>query len=481
MGLKESALKGFAWTLTQQVSVQSINFIVQLVLARILLPEHFGTIAVIQIFLSISQTLIDSGMTTSLIRNKDMDNRDYSTVFYMNLAFSVTMYAILYLFSPVISIIFNNSEITDVLRVLSIVLILQSFTNVQRTRLTKEMNFRLQMMLQLPSVLIAGILGVVLALNGLGVWSLVYMQIARFLVLTLSYMYRIRWVPEPNFSVSRFKYHFSFGYKLALSNLFTTTYNNMYSFIVGSMFSTRQLGLYTQANNLARFPVNNLTSALLKVTFPLFSKTSNDEQLKEAFKKITQSVLIIVAPCMFLLVVIAEPLFEIVLTDKWDESVPFFQFLCCFFILHPVNGYNINVLLVKGRSDLHLKSEVIKKSIGVFFFLLVIPFGIWGVLYSQAVGMILGVLINSYYCSQIIGYSLYEQIQDVFSIIVVSLVPMLVVLLLDGVLNELALALYLELIIISVLYVLLFMLSIKLFKIEALSQLVATIRPFLKR
>src|SRR5690606_23473726 len=263
MGLKESALKGFAWTLTQQVSVQSINFIVQLVLARILLPEHFGTIAVIQIFLSISQTLIDSGMTTSLIRNKDMDNRDYSTVFYMNLAFSVTMYAILYLFSPVISIIFNNSEITDVLRVLSIVLILQSFTNVQRTRLTKEMNFRLQMMLQLPSVLIAGILGVVLALNGLGVWSLVYMQIARFLVLTLSYMYRIRWVPEPNFSVSRFKYHFSFGYKLALSNLFTTTYNNMYSFIVGSMFSTRQLGLYTQANNLARFPVNNLTSALL--------------------------------------------------------------------------------------------------------------------------------------------------------------------------------------------------------------------------
>lgn len=471
MGLKESALKGFAWTLTQQVSVQAINFLVQLVLARILLPEHFGAIAIIQIFLSISQTLIDSGMTTSLIRSKDVDNTDYSTVFYMNLVLSVFIYCLLFASAPFVSQFFNNPEVTELLRVLSTILIIQAFTNVQITKLTKAMDFKLQLILQLPSVAIAGIVGVVLALYGFGVWSLVYMHIVRVIILTFSYFIRIKWVPDRRFSVVRFKYHFNFGYKLTLSNIFTTTYNNLYPILVGSLFSTRYLGLYSQANNLARFPVINLTSSLLKVTFPLFSRTSGDEQLKEAFKKITQAILIVVAPFMFLLVVIAEPLFNIVLTPKWDDAVPFFQFLCCFLIFHPINGYNINVLLVKGRSDLHLKSEIIKKCISTLGFLLIIPFGVWGVLYTQAIGMLFGFLVNGYYCSKVIRYPIFNQLIDVFVIVIAGLIPMLICLYVNVLLDQNVHNPYLKIGFLCLLYLVLFLLCVKIFRIRALDEL----------
>ena len=420
MRLRKSTLNSFAWSFFQQVSNQSINFIVQILLARFLLPEDFGTIAIIQIFLNISQTLIDSGMTASLIRNSEVDDSDYSTVFYMNLIFSVVLYVILFTISPFISEMFHNPEIEDILKVMSLILVIQTLTSVQITRLTKELNFKLQTMLQVPSVLVGGVVGIILAINGFGVWSIVYMNIVRLLILSLTYGMKLRWTPIGYINIQRFKFHFSFSYKLTLSNLFTTAYNQIYTFLIARFFTSYQLGLYTQGNNLAKFPVTNLTSVLLKVTFPVFAKKTTDDHLKKSFKRVTHIVVATVAPLMIVLVVIAEPLFSLLLSDKWSDSVIIFQILCAFFVLQPINGYYINVLLVKGRSDLHLKSEVIKKTIGTLFLLLIIPFGLMGAVIAQGVTIFIGLFVNSFFCSRVLNYPMIDQLKDIIPPIFLS-------------------------------------------------------------
>jgi teichuronic acid exporter len=427
MSLRKKALNGFFWTLGQQFSVQIINFAVQIILARILLPEAFGLIAMIQIFVSIGQTLMDSGMTSSLIRMQNPDQRDYSTVFFINILFSFILYLILFFCAPVISSFFSQPLLKPIIRVYTLTFIIQALVTVQTTRLTKEMNFKLQMLMQLPSTIIGGIVGITMAYHGYGVWSLIGLTLVTTFVFMVQHWFRTDWKPSFIIDTKKLKYHFSFGYKLTLSGLLTSIYTNSYTLIIGKFFAPAQLGFYNQANTLRMFPVNNITIALSKVTYPMFSAIQDDnEKFKSVFKAITKQVFFIITPVMLFLVTIAEPLFRFGLTAKWLPAVPYFQILCLSAIVYPQSMYNLNIITAKGRSDMHLKMEVIKKTLSVAFLLLVIPYGIWGIIYAQSLSMLLHAYVNAIYSGKMINYPLSEQLKDIFPVFLVALSTFLV-------------------------------------------------------
>lgn len=425
MSLKAKTISGVFWTSLQRFSAQFINLFVQIILARLLMPEDFGLIAMIQIVMTLGQTLIDNGMTSSLIRTKEPDERDYSTVFYTNLCTSIIIYVLVFSTAPFVAQFFEQPLLTDLVRFYAISFIIQAFSAVQLARLTKQMKFKLQMILQLPATFIGGITGVTMAYAGYGVWSLVALNIVMTTTLTILLWIKTDWRPFLIFDWSSFKKHFKFGYKLTLSSLLTNLYSESYSLIIGKLFSSSQLGLYKQANSLRMFPVSNVTSALHKVTYPLFSEVQDDnERLKRIFKKITFLVFFTTTPIMLLAIVIAEPLFRLLLTDKWLAAVPYFQILCVAALFYPLSIYNLNIISAKGLSGLHLKLEIIKKTLSLIVLFFLLPYGMYGVVYAAALGMMIHALINCIYSGKLINYPISEQIKNLLPIIFISTLNM---------------------------------------------------------
>lgn len=423
MSLQKKTISGLIWTFSQQFSVQGINFIVQIVLARILLPAEFGLIGMLTIFIAIGNSLMDSGMTSSLIRTPEANQKDYSTVFFVNLIASFVIYTILFASAPLISDFYRQPILTPIVRVYTISFIIRAFVGVQTTKLTKEMNFKAQMMMQIPSVIIGGITGIILAYQGYGVWSLVWMNLIQSFLFTLQHWFKTGWYPSWILDKATFKKHLGFGYKLTMSGLLNTIYNNIYNIVIGKFFSATQLGYYTRAQTLQTFPVTNLATALNKVTYPMFASIHNDNvKLKLAYKKLMQQVIFWIAPVMISLIVMAEPLFRYVLTDKWLPAVPYFQLLCFTGILYPLHAYNLNILNVKGRSDLFLRLEIYKKAITTIGIICAVPFGIYGLVYLQIITSILAFGINTLYSGKMIGYPGIEQLKDISPLILIALI-----------------------------------------------------------
>ncbi|MBD1396945.1 lipopolysaccharide biosynthesis protein [Pontibacter sp. JH31] len=423
MSLRQKTISGLIWTFSQQFGVQLINFLVSIALARLLMPSEFGLIGMISIFIAIGSSLIDSGLTSSLIRTINPDQRDYSTVFFINLAGSVVIYFILFLAAPLIANFYDQPILESIVRVFTFSFIINAFAGVQSARLTKEMNFKLQMTIQIPSIIVSGIIGVVLAVQGYGVWSLVYMNLSQSFLSTLQLWLRSGWRPSLILDKEKLKHHFKFGYKLTLSGLLDTIYNNAYNLIIGKYFSAAQLGYYTRAQSLKQLPVNNISRALNKVTYPLFASIQNDNlKLRAVYSKIMRQVIFWLAPTMAILFIFALPIFQILFGEKWLPAVPYFQILCFVGVLHPLHSYNLNILKVKGRSDLFLKLEIIKKIYTTIGIACAIPFGIIGLLWWQVISSIVGLIINAWYSGKLINYPLNEQLIDIVPIFSLSIV-----------------------------------------------------------
>ncbi|WP_316748963.1 lipopolysaccharide biosynthesis protein [Pedobacter gandavensis] len=421
MSLREKTISGIIWSLTQQFSSKLVGFVITIVLARILTPAEFGLIAMLSVFIALGNTLLDSGLTSSLIRSSEVSQNDYSTVFYFNLLGSVLLYLILYFSAPWIALFYHQPVLSSIVRVYGLTLILNAFFVVQSTRLIKDMKFKIQTNIQIPSAIIAGILGVVLAKMGYGVWSLVWMALLNaFLSTVFNWIYS-DWRPSLVFDKVSFKHHFHFGYKMTLSGILETAYQNIYTLIIGKYYSATQLGFYSRADSISQLPISNISAAINKVTYPMFSQIAeNNEQLKRVNKKVTQQVIFWNAPILIFLCIVAEPLFRFLLTDKWLPAVPYFQILCLTGIMYPLHSYNLNILKVKGRSDLFLKLEIVKKVIGAIGIISVIPFGIYGLLYFQMGFSFLGFYINSVYSGKLIGYPAKEQVMDILPTIALS-------------------------------------------------------------
>jgi teichuronic acid exporter len=421
ISLKRQAFTGVLWTFSQQISVQIITFGVQIILARLLVPKMFGLIAMLQIFISIGNTLLDGGMASSLIRTENPDQDDYSTVFFMNLFASIGIYLLVFVSAPSISHFYNQPVLSSVVRVYTLSFIIQALVAVQTTRLTKKMNFKLQMYMQIPSTLIGGTTGIVLAKMGYGVWSLVWMNLIEAFLFMLQHWFRAEWYPSFRINKEKLKHHFSFGYKLTFSGLITSLYYNLYTIIIGKLFSATQLGYYNQAYTLSMFPTANFSSALLKVTYPMFSSLKNDNhKLRDIYKRLTLLVFFGVTPIMIILAITAEPLFRVFLTDKWATAAPYFQVLCIGAIIYPYSMYNVTIIPAKDRSDIHFKAELIKKGVSTLVLIPLIFYGIWGIICAAVFSMVFHGIINGYFAGKMINYPLKDQLINILPTLLVG-------------------------------------------------------------
>lgn len=421
MSLRQKSIKGVFWVFLQQFSNQAVTFVISIFLARILLPEDFGLIGMITVFMALSQVLLNAGLTQSLIRQAKPLQIDYSTVFFFNITASLILYLIIFLCAGFIADFYSQPILTNIIRIYSVTIIINAFGAVQFTKLTKEMDFKTQMTVTVPSLIISGIVGVILAYLDFGVWSLVYMAVIQSLMSTIQVWIRSGWIPSWEFSKRRFRYHFNFSYKLGLSGIINSIYSNIYQIIIGKFFAPALVGFYTRAVTMKNLPVTNIANTLNKVTYPMFAEIQNDNiRLKKVYKMLMQSVIFILAPVMIYLMVVAEPLFRFLFTEKWLPAVPYFQILCISGIVFPIHSYNLNILKVKGRSDLFLKLEIVKKILGVIVIVISLQYGIIALLWGQLASSILAMFINSYYSGNFIDYKIWNQLKDITPILILA-------------------------------------------------------------
>lgn len=412
MSLKKQAIAGIKWTFVQQFSVQVINFAVQIILARLLMPEMFGLVAMVFVFMSIGQALMDGGMTSSIIRTKNPDQLDYSTVFITNIIMSLGVYGVIFIAAPYIALFYNQEILTNIIRILSLTFVIRALVAVHMAKLTKEMNFKLQMKLQIPSTVMAGIVGISMAYQGYGVWSLVWLNLIQAISFTVQTLVFMKWRPSLIFNFERFKYHFNFGYKLTLASLIDVIFNDAYRIAIGKLYSPAAVGFFHQAETLRLFPVQQISTVVGKVTYPLFAKMNNDDALKFAYKITMKLVLILIVPLMLGLILMAEEGFRFLFGEKWLPAVPYFQILALASIVRPLSSYNLNILKVKGRSDIFLRIEILKKFIGIALLIIGLNFQVIGLVISLTVFSYISFIINMYFSGSLISYSIKEQLKD---------------------------------------------------------------------
>lgn len=421
--LKNKTVNGVAWSGVERFSVQGIQFIVTLVIARILSPKEYGLIGMLAIFLGVAQSLIDSGFSQALIRKQNRTEVDNSTVFYFNIIASFIIYAILYIIASSVASFYREPELCDILKVLGIVVVINSFAVVQRALFTIHINFKVQTKATLVAAILSGGVGIVMALNGLGVWALVYQQISNAFICTLLLWYYSKWRPAIAFSRASFCQMFGYGSKLMLSGLINTAYNNIYQITIGKIFNAASLGYYTRAGQFAHAPANAFTEVIQRVMFPVMCKIQEDKtKYKEVFSKSLRIAMFLIAPFMCLMAGISRPMILILLGDKWLYAASLLVPICFSTMLLPMHALNLNAITVIGRSDLFLRVEIYKKIVGVLVMVCAIPLGVLGMCYAGIIGSVVGLLINAQYSKKEIGYGLVEQLKDISGTMMLSLI-----------------------------------------------------------
>lgn len=411
--LKKESVKGVAWSAVERFSSGGVIFFADIVLARLLSPKDFGLIAIISIFIQIAQTFIDCGFSNALIQKKDRNQTDYSTVFYFNLIISCILYAALYFTSPFIAEYYDNTQLTILSRIVGLNLMIGALAAVQRTRLTINLNFKTQAKITLISSLAAAITAIYLAYNGFGVWSLVYLTLINISIQTLLFFLIIKWHPSLIFSIPAFKRLFGFSSKLLGASLIHQLYRNIYPIVIGKFFSPIILGYFNRAETYAMFPAQTIGPILSRVSFPIFSRIQDENiKLRHAYSKYIKFSSILIFPIMIGLLTLAKPLTIVVLKDQWLPVVPMLQILCLDWMTNHLSLINLNVLYVKGRSDLAIKLEIVKKILAFVIFFISLYWGIIGVCWGRVVYSYCAIYLNSYYTKKLIGLSLIQQLKD---------------------------------------------------------------------
>lgn len=421
--LKEKTVKGVIWSAVDRFSAQGIQFVFSILIARLLVPEDYGVIAMLNIFLAVSQTFIDSGFGTALIRKIDRTETDFSTVFYFNIAVAVFFYLGLFLAAPAIANFYNTPLLVPVTRVTAINLVVGSLSGIHNAKLSIAIDFKSRAKISIVSAVLTGSVGLWMAYSGYGVWALVIQTVFAGIIRTIMLWVIVKWYPKLVFSWKSFKEMFSFGSKLLASGLLDTIYNNIYPLVIGKVFSSSILGVYAKSKALAEFPSSNITGVLQSVTFPVLSTIQNEEaKLADAYKRFLRISAYVIFPLMLGLSSVADPFIRLVLTDKWEKSIYLLQIICFAMMWYPIHAINLNILQVKGRSDYFLKLEIIKKIQGVLILIVTVPMGIVVMCYGQVISSLISLIWNTYYTKKLIGYGYWQQMKDLFPIFIHSLV-----------------------------------------------------------
>ncbi|WP_302543906.1 lipopolysaccharide biosynthesis protein [Butyricimonas faecihominis] len=421
--IKNQASHSVFWSAVERFSTQGVQFVLGMIIARFLLPSDYGTIAMLSIFMAIAQTFIDGGFINALIQKKQCSQQDYSTVFFFNICMSIGLYSILYLCAPWIANFYNEKLLTQVMRVIGLTLIINSLGIVQQAKLTIELNFKQQAIASFIAVLISGIVGVILAYQGFGVWTLVIQSLTSNLLRVILLWIFAHWKPLPYFSKNSFTTMFSFGSRLLLSSLLHTIYTNLYSLVIGKRFAPIELGLYNRATTIAQFPSNNLATVIVRAIYPIQCRIQDDTPaLKELFIKYLRMSCYIIFPLMTILCVLAEPLVKIILTEKWLPAVPLIQILCLAYMWDPIMKINNSLLNVKGRSDYFLYAEIIKKIVALIILIVTLQFNVQIMCLGLILYALADMLIISLYVRKTINITIKEQIKALFPILMLSVI-----------------------------------------------------------
>ena len=421
--LKDKTVKGVIWSSIDRFTTQGISFVFSMLIARMLLPSDYGVIAMLGIFMAVSQCFIDSGFGAALIRKKDRTETDFCTVFYFNIVVACLFYGLLWLASPYIARFYDMPLLESVTKVWGLNLIVNAFGGIQNAQLSIAIDFKSRAKISVITTLFTGLVGLWFAYHGHGVWALVYQGVASAILRCILLWCIVRWVPKLIFSWRSFKELFSFGSKLLASGLLDTVYNNIYTIVIGKIFSASLLGVYSRANQLAQFPSSNITGVLQNVTFPVLSTIQDeDERLASAYRRFLQLSAFIVFPLMLGLSAVADPFIRLTLTDKWAGSIYLLQIICFSLMWYPIHAINLNLLQVKGRSDYFLKLEIYKKIMGISVLCVTIPLGLVAMCYGRVFGSVVSLFFNTYYTKKLIGYGFVDQMKDLTHILIHALV-----------------------------------------------------------
>ncbi len=419
--IKKQSTVGVGWSAVERFSVQGVNFIIQLVLARLLTPSDYGVVGMLAIFMQVAQTFIDSGFANALIQRKDCTQKDYSTVFYFNIVISFLIYILFFLTAPFVAHFYRTELLTAVMRVLSLILVINALSIVQKTILIKNVNFKTQSVISLLSAFISGGVGIVMAYKGFGVWALCGQQLTNSVCQFIFLQLFVKWRPSLVFSKASFDSLFFFGSKLLLSRLIHTVYNNLYSIVIGRKFSTISLGVYNRAYQFAEFPSSNIGEIITRVAFPVLSKIQDDnERLINVYRTTIRYASLVIFPLMFGLLALAKPFILLLLTDRWESAILLLRIMCFDFMFSHISTLNLNILYVKGRSDLALKLEIVKKIIAIALLISSIPFGLIGMCIGRVLYSIIATILNTYYTKKLIGLSFFTQCKDFIPYFILS-------------------------------------------------------------
>lgn len=414
--------RGFVWSGIERFSVQGIGFLLSIIIARIVAPSAYGLIVMIQVFLSFSQIFIDGGFVNALIQKKDRTEIDYYTVFIFNMVMAILLYGLFYIAAPFIADFYEESQLTIITRVIALSLIISSLSIVQRAKLTIELDFKTQTKAGILSVIISGVIGVICAYSGMEVWALVIQGLVGQIIISFSLLYLSRWMPQLQFSMTSFKKMFNYGSKLMANNIITSIYINLANLIIGKRYSAADLAYYNRGFTLTQFPSTNIAEVMNRIIFPVLTPLQNDrKRLIETYIKYLHLSNYIILPLMMLLIVLAYPLVEILLTEKWLPAVPYIQIFSLNFMLYAIMLQTGNPVAAIGHSGILLKYQFVKRAVS--FIILIITVGIsvtavcWGILISS----IFEVIINMYVLKKDLGVGFYKQIKPQLDVVFLTL------------------------------------------------------------
>ena len=412
--LKDKTVKGIGWSALDNAARYGMQFVIGIVLARLLSPDDYGLLGLVGIFTMVCTALVNGGFTTALIRKKNATDNDYNTVFICNLGMSLMLYVVVFLCAPLIANFFERQELIALVRVSSLGLIIGALGMVQRTRLTKRIDFKTQTKITFVSTVVSGIVGIGMAIAGFGVWALVAQQLTTQALSTiLLYIYN-RWLPRFRFSTESFHELFGFGWKMMVSALIDSIWKELYQVIVGKFYSPATLGQYTRARHYAKLFSSNLTTVVERVTYPVLSSIQDDkERMVSAYRRIIRTSMFITAVALFSLGAVSEPLIYCMIGPKWHDAATYLPLICITFSLYPLHAINLNMLQVQGRSDLFLGLEVVKKVIVLAPLFVGAFVGIMPMLWVNMLIGIIAYFLNSYYSGRLLGYSTWMQLRDI--------------------------------------------------------------------
>lgn len=412
--LKKKTVRGTFWSAVDNIANQGITFLVGLVLARLLSPHEYGLIGYIMIIIAVLNSIVDSGFSNALIRKKDILREDYDTTFIFNLVLSLFMVAVMYFSAPWISRFLKEPELVPLIRVMSVVVVINAFSIIQYTNLVKKVDFRTQAKVSIISSVSSGVVGISMALCDMGVWSLAGQQITRQSFNAIFLWIFNRWIPSWQFSWKSFKNLFGFGWKLMVSGLIDVIWKEVYQLVIGKCYATETLGQYTRGKQFSDIFSTNMTNVIQRVSYPVLSSIQEDkERLKEGYRRIIKVSMYLSFICLFGLGAISEPLITVLIGPQWKEAASYLQIIVFAASLYPLHAINLNMLKVQGRSDLFLKLEIIKKTVAVGPVLLGIFVSIKWMLWGSLVSSVFAYYLNSYYSGRMIGYSMLSQVKDI--------------------------------------------------------------------